>query len=292
MRQGPVALATAVLISIALSTGVSILADSGEVTRDGDPVRRGFDEKFFLGVGVFAVNFDTTARKSSSILEPTPTIDLEDLLGLDEDRFEFSAQGYWRLASRHRLTFGYVYLNRDATSVTLDEEIEFDDTTFPVGAEVRSLFDTQVVELGYDYSFLKASRYELGLSTGIKALEFRYGLEGEGTITDPDGSVVGGFFSEQDKLWVPVPEIGMHYGYSIAPNWFLRTSAKVFGLSLSGWKARLIDVGARVEAYPWKVVGFGFGYNLLEILYIDKGDDELRLDYGFSGWSFYLSVVF
>jgi len=242
-------------------------------------------------VGAFAVNFSTNAQKTFTGLQQTRSINIEDLLGLDQDKLELRIRGFARLARRHRFLFGYLTMNRDATAVLLDEQIEFDDSVFPIGAETTSLFNTEVIELGYDYSFLKTSRHELGFSAGINVFNFEYGLSGMGYVTRPDGSVSSGFVEERDTLWAPVPDVGLEYGYGIASKWFLRSHLRVFNYSVSDWTARLLDATGHLEAYPWRHVGFGLGYSLLEIFYKEKDEGELRLDYAFSGWSLYVSIV-
>jgi hypothetical protein len=255
-------------------------------------LRRGMGEKFFVGVGVFNVEFDTIARKSFPGQIPNPNFDLEDVLGLDDDRLEGRLTGYWRVAPRHRVTFGYMLLGRNSTETILDKEFEWAGTTWPVGAELSSLFDTEVLELGYNYSFVRKPRREWGLAAGLSMFRFSYSLAGQGFIELPNGTPISGFFVEEDTFWAPVPSIGVHFAYSISPKWIVRSSATLFGYSASSWKARYIDARAVFEFYPWKHVGFGGGFSLIEFLYIEKGEDELRVDYGFDGWTVYLGIVF
>jgi hypothetical protein len=286
---GPVCAALALVLCV---SSLPATADDVDEPAEDQPERRGMAETIFLGVGAFNVHFDTTARKSSPALGQNPRIDFEDLLGLDEDRLEARLNGFWRIAPRHRLSFGYMLLGRNAATTIIDLEFEWDDTTWPVGAEVTSLLDTEVLELGYNYSFVRKPRREWGLAVGLSMFQLEYYLAGEGFVTLPDGSRQEGFFVEEDSLWAPVPSLGVHLGYSIAPKWFMRSSATLFGYSSDSWKARYIDARALFEFYPWRNVGFGAGLSLIELLYIDKGEDELRVDYGFGGGTFYVGIVF
>jgi hypothetical protein len=265
----------------------AVLADT-----DGNELRRGMGEKFFVSIGVFQVNFDTTASKNSPGGTPNPRFDLEDILGLDDEGLEARLSGAWRIAPKHGLTFGYMLLGRNSEETILDEEFEWDDTTWPVGAELFSLFDTEVLELGYNYSFVRRPKQEWGLAVGLSMFKFSYSLAGAGSIELPDGSQMSGFFVEEDEFWVPVPSLGVHFAYSIAPKWIVRSSAKLLAYSADSWKVNHIDARVNFEFYPWKHVGFGAGFSLIEFLYIDKGDDELRVDYGFDGWTGYVGIVF
>ncbi len=269
-----------------------LLCPAALADTDGNDLRRGMGEKFFFSVGLFDVNFDTIARKNSPGGIPNPNFDLEDILGLDDEALEGRLYGYWRIAPKHRLTFGYMLLGRNSVKTILDEEFEWDDTIWPVGAELSSLFDTEVLELGYNYSFVRKPKQEWGLAVGLSMFKLSYALAGEGFIELPDGSQVSGFFVEEDELWAPVPSIGVHFAYSITRKWIVRSAATLLGYSANAWKVRYIDARANFEFYPWKHVGFGAGFSLIEFLYIDKGDDELRVDYGFDGWTVYIGIAF
>ena len=72
----------------------------------------------------------------------------------------------------------------------------------------------------------------------------------------------------------------------------MRSSATLFGYSADTWKARYIDARATFEFYPWRHVGFGAGFSLIEFLYVEKDEGELRVDYGFEGWTVYVGIVF
>jgi len=259
---------------------------------DGNDRRRGMGEKFFVGIGMFQVNFDTSASKNFPGGAPNPRFDLEDVLGLNDEELEGRLHGYWRFAPKHRLTFGYMLLGRNSAETILDDEFEWDDTTWPVGAELSSLFDTEVLELGYNYSFIRKPKHEWGLDIGLSMFKFSYALAGMGFVELPDGSQVSGFFVEEDEFWTPVPSLGVHFTYSITPKWIMRSSAKLLAYSADSLKIRHIDARAVFEFYPWRHVGFGAGFSLIEFLYVDKGDDELRIDYGFGGWTAYVGIVF
>jgi hypothetical protein len=269
-----------------------LLCPAALADTDGNDLRRGMGEKFFVSIGVFNVKFDTTASKNFPGGAPNPTFDLEDILGLDDKNFEGRLSGYWRIAPKHRLTFGYMLLGRNSIQTILDDEFEWDDTTWPVGAELSSMFDTEVLELGYNYSFSRKPKQEWGLAVGLSMFKFSYSLAGAGSIELPDGSQMSGFFVEEDEFWTPVPSLGVQLAYSIAPRWVMRSSAKLLAYSTDSLKIRHIDARAEFEFYPWKHVGFGLGFSLIEFLYVDKGDDELRVDYGFDGWTGYVGIVF
>jgi hypothetical protein len=118
---GCAVLATAMLLFLC----PAVLADT-----DGNDRRRGMGEKFFVGIGMFQVNFDTTASKNFPGGALNPRFDFEDVLGLNDEELEGRLHGYWRFAPKHRLTFGYMLLGRNSAETILADEFEWDDTTW------------------------------------------------------------------------------------------------------------------------------------------------------------------
>jgi hypothetical protein len=70
------------------------------------------------------------------------TIDLEDDLGFASTTTRFFLEGEWRITRKNQLRVSYVNIDRDVTSAPLRRTITFRDSTFDVGAQVQSFFDT------------------------------------------------------------------------------------------------------------------------------------------------------
>ena len=158
-----------------------LLCPAALAETDGNELRRGMGSEVSSSALAYSrVNFDTTARKNVAGGTANPRFDLEDILGLDDENLEGRLSGYWRIAPKHRLTFGYMLLGRNSAETILDDEFEWDDTTWPVGAEMSSLFDTDVLELGYNYSFVRRPKQEWGLAVGLSMFKFSYSLAGGG----------------------------------------------------------------------------------------------------------------
>jgi hypothetical protein len=68
----------------------------------------------------------------------------------------------WRFAEKWRLEAEYFGLKRSATR-TLATEIEWGDTTYPVGTAVDSTFDITDTRLAVGYTFFKRKDKEIGV---------------------------------------------------------------------------------------------------------------------------------
>src|SRR5690606_21396483 len=98
-------------------------------------------------------------------------IDFDRSFGFD-DQDRFRVDGYWRFADRHKLRFMYFNSRADERR-NISEQIEFRDVTFPIDAFVRAEFDTDVIEVAYEYAFLRRDTFEIAASVGLHNLEVK-----------------------------------------------------------------------------------------------------------------------
>ena len=129
------------------------LAEESDSWRD-DP----YGKRFVLGVGLYAPKLDTQIRRDSSNGMLGTLIDFESTLGMDDkDRLPLLL-GYYRLAKKHRINFGYFRLNRRGIS-TNQGAIRFGDITFPGFLPLESYFNVDVYSLAVAlYECLTLSR--------------------------------------------------------------------------------------------------------------------------------------
>src|SRR6516225_11141655 len=137
------------------------------------------DDTFDLSLGAFILSTHTTVRAGGSPGPAAPVeigtpIDVERQLGIS-DRTSFRLDGYWRFFERHKLRVMYFDETRSADK-SITDEIVFRGQTYPVNTQVSTRFDTGVLELAYEYAFLRGEHYELAGSVGIHDLSFKLQL--------------------------------------------------------------------------------------------------------------------
>jgi hypothetical protein len=265
---------------------------SAEEETEENSRRRGVSNRFLVAVGAYVVNFDTQARLDSSEGDIGTGIDLEDDLNLNRDQIDLRMDGVYRLGQRSRLDFGYLFLGRDSFNV-LEEAIEYGDINFDVGAEVATRFDTEVIRFGYNYAFVDRPRVVAGFTAGLSTFIFDLGLFGEGTIDGEEDGAEGELVFEAQDLIAPVPMLGLHLVYSIAPRLAFRTQAYAFYLNTDDWVAQLSELKLGLDYYAWKNVGVGLGYDLVNMSYTDEDDaKEFKVSYKYDGLMAYVSFYF
>ena len=138
-------------------------------------------------VGGFLMEFSTEAAIGSEGLLGT-LIQLEDRLGLDEDKTTWRAEGFVRFNNRHGLDIGYWQLNRDGQA-TLAEEVDFGGITY-IAADLKSKWNTNWLKLAWRYALLNTPKGEAGITAGLSTYRWDLGLEGTARITDDQGGSI------------------------------------------------------------------------------------------------------
>ena len=252
---------------------------------------KGMDERFRLDIGGFFQNFTTTVRVDSEKYGRGTEVSLEDDLGLSSNQANFRADGYWRFGRHGRIEFAYTGWNRNNTH-TLDKDIVIGDTTYHAGANLETKLRVSLVELYYGYSFWNTPKFEAGLEIGATALISRNEFSGNGSVSGSGQSGAASFSAESRSVVAPVPAIGALVRYTILPG--LLVSGKIRGLSatIDNVKGSVLEGRAMLDYYPWKNVGFGAGYDFMDIKIAKQSDPTVELEYRYSGPMVYVSLAF
>lgn len=235
---------------------------------------------FELSLGLAAYdNFDTTMRVTGDS-GLGALLDLEDLLGLDEDQSVFRADTFYRFSPRHRLNLSYYDIDRDGDK-TIEEDLVIGDVTFPAGSGVATQFDTTILKLSYQYNFVTDLRTAIGASIGLHTMKFDTRFETQ-----------SGTFEESFKATAPLPVLGLHAEYALSPKWKLLGSSEFFQIELGDFDGFLADNRLSLEHNLFKHVGWGIGFNSFT-LDASVEDDNLTADveYAFQGLMIYLRAI-
>ena len=111
------------------------------------------DDSFYIALGTFIVDTDTTLRLDGSAGEQGQELDWEKNFG-EGDVSRFRLDGYWRFADRHKLR-ALVFSSSRSGSNTIEEDIEWGGETFPASATVDGEVKFSVYELAYEYAFMR-----------------------------------------------------------------------------------------------------------------------------------------
>ena len=228
-------------------------------------------DRFRFSAGAFFIDLDTKTKVESSRLDRGTRISLEDDLGMESSQTDLFLSARYRFARRHSIGVGFLSIERNG-DVTLREDIQFGDDFFTINIDVESKFEFDLLQLSYRYVFLSREKFDIAFSVGINSIDYDIALKAFG------GAVEG-----REHEGYPVPSLGLGSRFRFARGWSLGIGAAYFEYSTDDWEASLFITDIDVEYFPWKHVGFGVGYNRLEIEYVEEGSDALDIDFIYDG---------
>lgn len=239
---------------------------------------RPIDRRFDLSLGVFFLNTDTKVRVDGASNQTGTEVDFGKTFGV-EDQDRFRIDGYWRFADRHKLRFMYFDEHLGATR-TISEDISFRGVLFPLDASVRTDVDLQIVEVAYEYSFMRASNFELAGTIGLHDLSLSTKLKASTSSVPGGGSVER---TAQADGHGPLPVVGMRALWALSDHFYFDAQAQFFALKLDTYDGHLEDYKVSAVWQPLEHFGVGVGYNsFVTRLNVDatRFTGKLRFEYG------------
>lgn len=228
-------------------------------------------DRFRFSAGAFFIDLDTKTEVESSRLDRGTRIDLEDDLGMESSQTDLFLSARYRFARKHSIAVGFLSIERNG-DVTLTRDIQFGEDFFTINIDVESNFDFELLQLSYRYAFLSREKFDMAFSVGINSVDYDIAL-----------TALGGAVEGRENEKYPVPSLGLGSRFRFARGWSLGIGAAYFEYSTDDWEASFLVTDIDVEYFPWRHVGFGVGYNRLEIEYVEEGSDALDIDFTYDG---------
>lgn len=243
------------------------------------------EQRFNADLGVFLIKNDTSVRVDGSTTEGTD-INLQNEFGFDNQN-RFRVDGYWRFLDRHKLRFLY-FGSRASTDRIIDETIVFDNVTYPINSTVHAEFDTDIIELAYEYSFVRRNNFEISGTVGLHNFSITTRLNAQASSNG-----TGVDLSSSAKGEGPLPVIGLRGIWALSDHFYFDAQAQFFSLKFDNYKGSLQDYKVTFTWQPFRNVGIGIGYNDFKTrLDVTQSDFEGRLDFGYSGALGFIAVAF
>jgi hypothetical protein len=265
------------VVAAAVLAGLSTAA-SAELPQD----------RFWGGLEYFYPTISSTARiDATATARPGTEIKLEDELDLSDRKGTPYIGLGMRLGDNWRIEFEYYDLKRTATK-TITRQIDFGDTSFPIGATINTKFDSTIYRLTGGWSFVKNQQAEAGVSFGFHVTDFETQLSGQGT-----GPLGLGFQREAHDALVPLPTVGLYGTYMITPQVALRGRVDFLSLEYQDYDGRLVNWMAAIDWRFAKNVGAGVGYRYVDYrLDATKSDFTGQVKYTFKGPTIFVNMGF
>ena len=252
----------AILLAAVLPATVAVADSTNSVTES----RYLPWEKGSVKFGGFVAAFDSTVAFGLNNVAGV-NLNAEELLGLDSTLTVFRVDAMFRPgeSKRNQLDFTYAAYHRDANK-TLSEDVIIDGVTYPVGAQVDSVFNFDIIRGAYTYAFLQDERMRIAAGLGVYAVPLKYGLEIEttGGNTKVEGS----------DTTLPLPALAFRAEFQLIPKLYLNASIEAMYLEINDFKGSLLDVNVGVEYRIWKYFGLGVGYSAMAVDVESKDDSS------------------
>jgi hypothetical protein len=250
------------------STGLALVALVG-VGRPGfaQSSRNHLYDKLQLDLSGAAVILGSNVRVDGSNGNGTD-LDAEDNLGLAKTKFQPRGSIRWRPGRRHQLELGYQFARRTAEK-TLERDIVFADSTYPVGLAVNSKFDTDQAFLTYRFAFLAHDRTQIGVGVGLGALFFKIGID---ALAAAGSSQVT--FSRAKDFIGPTASLGLFGDFRLADRWYLESDLRAMKVSIDRIDAKVWEANLAARYFLSDKVGLeaGYGISWLELKIASKTD--------------------
>jgi hypothetical protein len=236
---------------------------------------------FSIQIGGFDANATTKVRLDSSSGANGTSGSFEGDLGLEERKtlptFDFT----WRWNRRHALEGSIVSLHRDG-SRTLTGQINWGDVTFPVSTTVTSKFDSDIVRVGYRYSFVNEPGGEFSMLLGLHWTNLDTGI-----------SNVAGTISKSVSVDFPLPTVGLRGSARLGDNWRLAGFGQFLKLKIGDYDGSILNGSVAVEWAFLRQAYAGLGYNYYKYkLTAEKENAHGKFDFRFDGPALYVGWAF
>jgi hypothetical protein len=244
-------------------------------------------DPFHLAVGTFIISTEPTVQLNGETVRGD-RVNFENVLGGgDATRVRLDADWRFGDSQRHKIRAIAFAMSRDRRK-TIEEEIEWGGDTYPVNAELKAEIKFSVVELAYEYAFLRRDTYEVGGSFGLHYTTFDASLEAKRTSTGQSLDL-----TNEASLDAPLPVIGLRGLWKLPRDFYVDAQAQFFALSIDEYDGSIQDYRLMLTWQPKTWLGVGVGYNSFKVdVDVERDRFDGSLDWTYSGPMIFYSASF
>jgi hypothetical protein len=202
-------------------------------------------DKFQINLSVTGVILNSDIRIDGSGGQVGTDVDIEDDLGMEKTKIQPRGSLRWRPGRRHELEGGYQWARRSADK-RLSREINFGDSTFTAGADIHSVFNTDLAFLTYRFAFTAKERTQIGAALGLGVLFLDVGVEALGTGTGP---AQGRSFDVSKSVKGPLGSLGLYGRFLAGDSWQFEADIRALKISIDRFHPRVLEAGGAARYY-------------------------------------------
>ncbi len=235
-------------------------------------------KRFILNAGLFIPTKKFKVRIDGS--SENELIDFNEKFDLDRSEVTFAGNFMWRFSRNKKWSLSIEYFGvKSNHDLELEDEIEWEDTTYPVGVHVEAGFRINMYRIFFGRSIIRKQNHELGGGLGVHAMDIRTFIEGEAFVGD---EVTPRLERKSVEVVAPVPNIGFWYFYTPNEKWALTARIDWFAITIDEYGGSLWNIAPGVKYQVLKNVGLGLNYRYIKTTF--KADK--------SNWSGEANMIF
>ena len=242
-------------------------------------------DRFIIGAGWYFPNRDIKFGIEGNVtideIEDLEDIDFDKTLGLREGDNTFNFNFYWRFSKSKFWSVRFEYFKVGSTkNVTLDEEIEWEDITYPVGGAAEVSYGVSLYRVFFGRVISTGQKHELGGGLGIHGLNVKASVEGESFV----GNTSAGINRSDVEAFLPLPNIGIWYIWAPTDRWAFSANVDWFGIKIDSISGGLWNISPGVTFQIIRNLGVNLNYEFMTFnANIDETDFRGSFDLTFSG---------
>ena len=276
-----------IIVMIAVLTVVGVVPNASAQESDETQTNRLLGDRW--NVRLFG-NLSNLTSDVSAGRELGALVNLEELLGFDENITTFSFDAFYRFTRnrKHMIRIGYADYSRDAYAA-ISGTVPIFDVEFL--GEVASDFGNQVGTLTYQYSFTNTKKTEAGVLAGVGFYKYSLSLAGRYILDgDPNQEEFG---SRSENIIAPVPTLGFFVNYALLPNLIVDLRTSFINLSIDPHEGRVFTTYGNITWYFVRNFGLGLGLSSSDVVYENTGgDNRIKVDLRQTSLTLNASLVF
>lgn len=250
-------------------------------------------DKFVFTGGLFiptstfniGVNGDVVLPEelNSPVNLPEGDIDFGNNFDIKEFQSTFAIGFQWRFAKKWKLFADYFGVS-NRWDAKLDEEIEWEDVIYQVGADVNAGIDLGVLRSAVGRVLSQGAKHELGVSLGAHIMMLDVFVEGAARLASDNEEESVQFRRGSVNATAPLPNIGAWYYWAPTSRWALTADVDWLYIAFGDYQGGLWDLKGGVQFQVVDFFGVGASYRYYGInLEVDKTDWNGSVDLSYQG---------
>lgn len=241
-------------------------------------------KNYRLLIGTSLTSFDSNMKLNSETFGTEESIDFEDDLKFDRQVNLLLVKFETEFDKRHKLSFAFLPLHRDAYTTNSDS-FTYQDDTIVVGSSVYTTFNINAFDVEYSYRLFDEPRFNLELIGGIYWMETQLSLHarGEVVMNGDEYEAEASYFSSTRNS-APLPLLGVAGEVNLNERWRASASIRYFKSSHEADENEIVSTILATEYDINDRWGIGASYSYFDAeLYIENTfidfDSEIRWKY-------------